>query len=148
MLPRTPRTDPGVRHSRTGLPPGVTDGKAAVGPGRGEAGSWERAILRLGHRRPRRCVLLAAPAKRAPPQVGEVVAEVPERAGIGRDRAVGVEAPRDLPQPGALLVDRLMHPAAQRLLDRPQRAAHPVAARLPLELEVAAPAPSADVDEA
>src|SRR5207237_4615398 len=115
MSPRIPRTDPGVRHSRTGLPPRVTNGKAAAGPGMGDAGSWEPAILELGHPRPRRCVLLAAPAKRAPPEVGEVVAEVPERAGIGRDRVIGVEAPRDLPQPGALLVDRLMHPAAQRL---------------------------------
>src|SRR2546421_1600425 len=110
MLPRAPRTDPGVRHSRTGLPPRVTNGKALAGPRMRDAGPWEPAILERGDPRPRRRVLLAAPAKRAPPQVGDVVTEVPEGGGVGRDRVVGIEATHDPPKPSALLVDRLVHP--------------------------------------
>src|SRR5207245_1726646 len=105
MLPRTPRTDPGVRNSRTGLPPWVTDGEALAGPRVSDAGSGEPAIFQYGHPLPVRRVLLAAPAKRAPPEVGQVVAEVPQGAGVGRDRVIGEEAPAR-PAPASVLARR------------------------------------------
>jgi hypothetical protein len=76
------------------------------------------------------------------------VAEVSERRCIGRDSVIGVEAHHDPAQPRSLLIDRLMHPSTQRLLDYLQPGAHPVAARLPPKLEVSPPAVPADVGEA
>src|ERR1700730_13713786 len=89
MLPRSPRTDPGVRDSRTGLPPRVTNGKALVGPRVSDARSGDPARFQHGHPLPSRRVLRAAPAKRAPPKVAQVVSEVPQGAGVGRDRVIG-----------------------------------------------------------
>src|SRR5277367_1451591 len=60
---------------------------------------------------------------------------------------VGVEAHHDPAQPRSLLIDCLMHPSAQRLLDHLQSDAHPVSARLPLELEASPPAVPAYVGE-
>jgi hypothetical protein len=106
------------------------------------------SILQHGHPPPRHRPLLTTPTWRAPPEVGDIEAEVPECRRIGRDGMISVEAHHHPPQPRSLRVDCLVRPSTQRLLDHLQLGAHPVAARLPLELETSSPAVSADVDEA
>src|ERR1700686_2694395 len=86
--------------------------------------------------------------KRPPPEIGDVMAEVRKRRRVGRNSMIGVEAHHDPAQPRPLLIDCLMHSSTQRVLNRPQRGAHPVAARLPPELEASPPVLPADVDEA
>ena len=148
MSPHAPRTDPGGRYSRTGLPPRVFDGEAFVWPWMCDARFRKPPILQHGHSLPCHLPLLATPTQRAPPDVGDVKTKVSERRRVRRDRVISIKSRHDPPQPRPLLVDRLMHPSAQFLLDHLQPGAHPVAARLPFKLEPSPPAVSADVGEA
>jgi hypothetical protein len=120
MSPHAPRTDPGGRYSRTGLPPWVFDGEAFARPGMCDARLGKPSILQYGHTLPCHLPLLATPTQRAPPQVGNVKAEVRQRHRIGRDSMIGVKAHHDPPQPRPLLIDRLVHPSTQFLLDHLQ----------------------------
>src|SRR6202035_4813091 len=95
MSPHAPRTDPGGRYSRTGLPPWVFDGEAFLGPGMCDSRLGKPPILQHGHPLPRHRPFLAASTKCPPPEIGDVVAEVAERHRIGRDSMIGVEAPHD-----------------------------------------------------
>ena len=61
---------------------------------------------------------------------------------------IGKVARHDLPQPGALLVNRGVLAAAQGLLDLAQLGPQPVAPRLPVQRELAVPGAPADVGEA
>ena len=148
MSPHAPRTDPGGRYSRTGLRPWVFDGEAFVRPWMCDSRFWKPPILQHGHSLPRHLPLLTTPTQRAPPDVGNVKTKVPERRRVRRNRVISIEAHHNPPQPRPLLVDCLMHPSTQFLLDHLQSGAHPVAARLPLELEPSPPAVPADVREA
>jgi len=96
-----------------------------------DAGFGEPAILQHGHPLPAHPVLLAAPPKHVPPQARDVKAEGRQGGEVGRDGVIGIEAPHHLFQPAPLCIDRLVHAAAQRLLDRPQGGAHAIDAGLP-----------------
>ena len=60
---------------------------------------------------------------------------------------IGKVARHDLPQPGALLVNRGMQAAAQGLFDLAQLGPQPVAPRLPVQGELAVPGAPTDVGE-
>src|SRR4051794_6402224 len=60
---------------------------------------------------------------------------MPDSPNVRRHRVVREVAADHLLQPPPLDRDRLMHALPQRLLDRPQRRSHAIAAALPLELE-------------
>src|ERR1700676_3722228 len=145
MSPRAPRTDPYGRNSRIRLPPWVFDGEAFVRPGMCDSRSWKPPILQHGHPFPGHLPLLTTPTQRAPPDVGDVKTKVPERHRVRRNRVISIEAHHNPPQPRPLLIDRLVHPSSQFLLDHPQSGAHPVAARFPPELETSPPVLPADV---
>src|SRR6516164_4849597 len=103
MSPHAPRTDPGGRYSRTGLPPWVFDGEAFVRPGMCDPRLGKPPILQDGHPFPRHPSLLATPAQRAPPNVGDVETKVPKRRRVRRNRVISIEAHHDPPQPRPLL---------------------------------------------
>src|ERR1019366_7262603 len=106
---------------------------------------WKPPIVQRGHSLPRYFPLLPTPAQRASPDVGNVKTKVPKRRRVGRNRMISIEAHHHPPQPRPLLVDCLVHPSTQFLFDHLQSGAHPVAARLPPELEIFPPAVPADV---
>ena len=65
-------------------------------------------MLQPSHSRPTRLVFLAAPPKRAPPEVRDVMAEGGERAAVGRHGVIVEPSPHDRSQPLALHRYRLM----------------------------------------
>src|SRR5712692_4075424 len=99
-------------------------------------------------RPPRRGVLLAAAAEAPPPQPSDLPSEGGERLDVVRHGVIGEVAGHNLPQPGALLADRLMQAAAQGLLDLAQLGPRAVAPRLPVQRELAGPRRPADMREA
>lgn len=116
-----PRTDPGVRDSRTGLLPWVFGVEAHNGPRVKDASTGNPLLCQPLHLRPRGVVLLAATPKRPAPEFDDVSSEGFHRGIVGRDRVV-VEVPLNhLPQPRPLLGDRVVPSASQLLFDCPQR---------------------------
>src|SRR6266581_2776666 len=122
----------------------------------GEAQARPRVeVTRLGqpvigdplHPLPGRAVLLAASAKRLPPEADDDVAEAAECMAVGRHGVVVEPAGDDLPQPAPLFGYRLMPASPEFLLERTQLGAHPVAPRLPLEQEAAASGAAANMRE-
>src|SRR5882672_7033910 len=122
----------------------------------GEAQARPRVeITRLGqpvvgnplHPLPGRGVLLAATAKRLPPEADDDVAEAAERMAVGRHGVVIVPASDDLPQPAPLLGYRLVPASPEFLLERTQLGRHAVTPRLPLEQEAAASGTAANMRE-
>src|SRR5215218_1163186 len=139
--------DPSEPNSGTRLPPWVSDGETFARPGVKEVRSGEPGIGQLRHPRPCEPVFLAAPAQRAPPQVGHMVAEGHEGTAVRWHRMISKVAADHLPQPAPLDGDRLMHTPPQRVLDPPQGRPHAVGTTLPLELEGAPAGSPADVGE-
>ena len=74
----TPRTDPGVPNSGTGLLPRVFDGETLVRPRMKDVRFREPGVSDPGDPLPCHTVFLAAPPKRAPPEIGDVIAECTE----------------------------------------------------------------------
>src|SRR5882672_9137037 len=100
-----------------------------------DAGLWEEVVCQPFDPHPPCVILLAAPSKRASPEVADVEAEGGKRATVGRHRVV-IEVPGDdLSQPFPLLRDRLMHAPSQLLFDFLELRPHAVATGLTLDLE-------------
>ena len=78
-------------------------------------------------------ILLASSSERAPPKVGDVVAERAECTTVCRHRVIRKEAGHDLPQPFALFWDRLVHPLSHVLLDSLELRPHAVATGFSLQ---------------
>src|SRR5262249_17463530 len=93
-------------------------------------------------------VLLAAAAEAPPPEPANTAPEGAQRLDVVGHRMIGKVARHDLPQPGALLVNRGMQAAAQGLLDLVQFGPQPVASRLPVQRGLAVPGAPTDVGEA
>ena len=89
----------------------------------------------------------AAITKRAPPQPPKPMPEGVHRPKISRYSVVLIEALRNAPQPGSDLFQRLVHPAAQRLLNLLQLCHHPLVRRLSPNHEPALRTGSTLVDE-
>jgi len=68
--------------------------------------------------------------KRASPQALQPFSESTHCPKVSRYSVVLIEAPRNAPQPGSDLIQGLMHPAAQRLLNLLQLGHHPLVCRL------------------
>ena len=92
--------------------------------------------------------LLAAPPKRAPPEVRDVVAEGGERAAVGRHGVIVEPSLHDRSQPLALHRDRLMHAPPQLLLDFHELAPYAVAPAGPVDQELAGARLAANEGEA
>jgi hypothetical protein len=93
------------------------DGKARMRPGMKDASLGDKVISQLLDTVPGHPILLAPSSERAPPKVGDVVAERTECTTVCRHRVIRKEAGCDLPQPFALFWDRLVHPLSHVLLD-------------------------------
>src|ERR1019366_5194399 len=80
---------------------------------------------------------LTAMAKRASPQAFQPIPKDAHRPKISRYSVVLIEAPQNAPQPCSGLVQRLVHPAAPRLLHLLQLLSPlaPVHGRIPAELQ-------------
>jgi len=98
-----------MRLSRIRLPPRVFDGETLIGPRVLDARTRKPLSSHLRHVRPRLAVFLAATPKSAQPEIADIVVERHKRAEIGRHRVVGEVASDNLPKPGPLLGNRLMH---------------------------------------
>src|SRR5438105_4939747 len=108
----------------------------------------EEVVGDLRYPRPRCPIGLAAPLKRAPPEVEDAVAEGRDGPAVGRNRVVCEEAADDLPQPLPLFGDGSMHPPPQLLLDLLELSPNAVAPALPPEEEAAFARSAADEGEA
>lgn len=84
----TPRTDPSVRDSRTGLPPWVVDGKPPFGPWMKDSDRREPVICKPRDSLPRHTALLAPPPQRATPEVDDVMSERTECPQVRWHRVV------------------------------------------------------------
>ena len=71
----TPRTDPDRPDSSIRLLPRVFDGEALIGPGMTDTRRGKPVVGQFRHSIPSEAVLLAAPPKRATPEVGNVMPE-------------------------------------------------------------------------
>src|SRR5258707_7936338 len=111
-------------------------------PGLGSHRATSRLIADRG------AVFLTAPAEAPPPQPLDTAPEGGERLDVVGHGMIGEVASHDLPQPGALLVDRGVQAASHGLLDLAQPGPQPVAPRLPLQGELAVPGAPTDVGEA
>jgi hypothetical protein len=74
-LPGTPRTDPGVRNSRTGLLPWVFDGKATLRPWVKDFRWRQPVIAYLMHAFPVHAIFLTSSSQRAAPELQNIVTE-------------------------------------------------------------------------
>jgi hypothetical protein len=101
-IARYPRTDPSERNSCTGLPPWVSNGKALFGPRMKDSGFRKPGVGDLRDPCPRHAILLAAPPKRATPEISDVVAECTECLGVRGHRVVRKEVCDHLLEPSAL----------------------------------------------
>ena len=144
---RTPRTDPGGRDSRTGLPPRVFDGEASSGPWMKDAGWGQELCREFGHPVPCGAISLASLYKRTSPDIGHIVPEGSKASAICGDRMIREVSTDNLSKPLTLKRDGFVHAPSQLLFDHSQPRPHPVPARLPLELEGAPAGPAADVSE-
>ena len=103
------------------------DGEAALGPRMKDFGRRQPFARQSGHPFPGRVVLLAAPPKRASPEVDDMVAECADAAGVG-GRGVVVEPALDhRAEPFALSSQRLMHAFSQAFFDLLELRPHAVA---------------------
>ena len=131
-----PRTNPGGRNSRTGLPPWVVDGKTILRPGMSDTNGGQKSRHELRDTKPRRSVPLTTSPKRSSPQGTDVVPKCTQALGIGRNRVIRKIATHHLSQPSALLRDRFMHSSPQSFFDGPQPGPHPISTRFAFEKEV------------
>ncbi len=110
-------------------------------------GGGKNLYREFGHPLPCSSVSLTALHERASPEIDHIVPESPEAPAVGRHRVIRKVSANDLPEPLALERDRFVHAPPQLPFDRSQPPPHPVAARLPFELEGAPAGPAADVSE-
>src|SRR6266478_2301294 len=143
-----PRTEPYVRLSRIRLPPWVFDGEALVWPGMKDARFGEPVVGQLSDPLPCHPVLLAAPPKRPPPEIDDMIPEGPECRTVGRHRVVLEVAGDDLFEPFRRFADRLMHSPSELLLDLREFRLHAVASAPPMDQELALAGLAADEGEA
>src|SRR4029077_17109161 len=73
LIAEHPRTDPGVRDSRTGLPPWVVDGEAFARPRMKDTGLTQELPGKLSYPFPCRSVLLTAALERSSPKIHNIV---------------------------------------------------------------------------
>ena len=109
---------------------------------------WKPSRGNLCQPLPRHAVFLAAPPKRAPPEVGDVIAERPECPEIRRHRVVGEVTPDHTPQPSALGRYGVVHADTYLRFDLLKRCPHAVAPSFALKLEGSTPRLTADEDNA
>ena len=121
---RTPRTDPGGRDSRTGLPPWVFDGEADAGPRMKDVGRWQEFCREFRHPVPGSVIALAALYERAPPEIDYIVPEGPEAFAVGRYRVIREVSANDLSQPLTLERDWFVHAPPQLFFDRSRPCPH------------------------
>jgi hypothetical protein len=109
---------------------------------------WRQELCReFGHPVPGSAIPLAALRERASPEIDHIVPEGPEAPAVGRHRVIREVSANDLSQPLTLERDWFVHAPPQLFFDCSQPCPHPVAARLPFELESAPARPAADVSE-
>src|SRR5205085_9528256 len=121
---------PYVRNSRIRLLSWMSSVKASVRVRMQNARCGQPAIEEWANALPTDIWPLTAVAKRAPPQALQSMPEGVHRPEISRHGVVLIEALGNAPQPCPDLVQRLVHPAAQRLLDLLQLCHHPLIRRL------------------
>jgi len=108
----------------------------------------EPGCSNLRHPLPCHVVLLAAPSKRAPPEVRDVIAEGSECPGICGHRVVGEVSRDHTPQPPALGRYGIAHAGTQLRFDFLKCCSHTVAPSLTLKLEGSTPGLATDEDKA
>jgi hypothetical protein len=104
----------------------------------------EKVIYQLRDPLPVRAILLAAPVKRAAPEVDDPIAERRECPTIGRNCVVCEKAGKDLLQPFSLLGNWLMPPLSHLLFHFLELGPQAVASGLPLKKESAVAACAAN----
>jgi len=91
-----PRTDPGGRDSRTGLPPRVLDGEANAGPRMKDTG-WRQELCReFGHPVPCGAIPLASLYNRTSPDIGHIVPEGSKASAVCGYRVIRKVSADDL----------------------------------------------------
>src|SRR5215831_6497171 len=143
-----PRTEPYGRLSRIRLPPRVCDGETITWPRMEDVRFREPVVHQLRHPSPRHPILLAAPPKRAPPEVSDMVPEHVQCVGIGRHCVVIEVTVDDIAQPFPLSRDRLVHAPPHLLFDHLELRSHAVRPGLPFDLEFTRAGLAADEGEA
>ena len=121
--------------------------KASVGVRMQNARCRQPAIEQRADALPSDIGPLTAMTKCASPQPAEPMPEGVHRPEISRYGVVLIETLRNAPQPCPDLVQRLVHPEAQRLLDLLQLRHHPLVRRLTPDHEQASRTGSTLVDE-
>ena len=95
----TPRTDPGERDLRTGLPPWVFDGEAKAWPGMTDIW-WRQELCReFGHPVPGGTSPLASLQERASPEIGHIVSEDSKASAVCGYRVIREVSADDLSEP-------------------------------------------------
>src|SRR6185437_525846 len=100
------------------------------------------------HKQPQRAISLTTAAKRTHPENLHMMAEADQSSRVGGNGVIRKVSPHHLCEPLSLLWDRFMSPPPQLFLEGFQLRAHPIAARLPFELEAAGAAAAADMGKA
>jgi hypothetical protein len=134
-LLNTPRTDPGVPNSGTGLLPWVLDGKSLVRPRVKYARAREPYRSDWHEPLPCHTMLLASAPQRAQPEIFDVIAKGANRTVVGGDCVVRKVPLNHLLEPFPLLWNRFMQTPSECVLDLPEGRPHAIPAGLPLELE-------------
>src|SRR5260370_41133822 len=104
--------------------------KASIGVRMQNAWCRQPAIKKWADAVPTDSMPLTAMTKRTSPQAPQPMPEGAHRAKISRHSVVLIEPLRDAAQPGPDLIERLVHPEAQPLLDLLQLRHHPLISRL------------------
>ena len=143
----TPRTDPGVPNSGTGLLPWMIDGKACLRPGMKDSWTGKPVFHQAGESLRAEAIALAATPERAPPQPPHEETEGRQSGAVGRHRVVLEVPPHYLTQPFPDNRYGVVHPLPQLRFQFPQLGPHPVSPRLPHQQEIPLPAASADMGE-
>src|SRR5262249_26051417 len=128
-------------------PTSVCDGKAIAWPRVKDDRFGKPEVRQLSHPCPRDPSLLAATPKRAPPQVGHMVAEHAQCPRIGRHRVIVEVAFDHEPKPLSLLRYWLVHAPPQLLFDHLELRPHAVCSGFPFNLELARASFPADEGE-
>jgi hypothetical protein len=132
----TPRTDPGVRDSRTGLPPWVFDGEAFARPRMKDAGLGQELSRKLSYPLLCRPVSLAPALERSLPKIHDIVPKGAQGFAVCRHSMIREVSAYDLSQPLTLQWDRFVHSSLQFFLNGSQSGSHPISTRLPVESPV------------
>ena len=99
LIAEHPRTDPGVRDSRTGLPPWVFDGEAFARPRIKDSGLRQELPCKLSYPFPCRPVSLTPALERSSPKIHNIVPEGTQSFAVCRHSMIREVSPYDLSQP-------------------------------------------------